>query len=435
MKPKLIAITTVCVFLAQIVNAQNSGIRFENAASWQDILTKAKIEHKLVFVDCYATWCGPCKQMDQTTYTIDSIGRFMDEHFICVKVQMDRTKADNDTVKAWYPDAKMLESNYIVRAYPTLMFFDENGKAVHRAVGYQPAGRFMTIARASLDPGRQYYTLRTAYDNGKFSYSAMPVLAKEATALGEKELGEKVASDYIHDYLDKLDEKDFLLKQNVDFITAYLGVIKPQDQIFKLCFEKPAAVDTALHNKDYALILVNKLIYQWEITPKINAAMEHGPEPDWSSIENNISQKFGIQYVTKDILYAKVVWYKHAKDAKNYGHYLTMKTNNDFKIIGIENGFQAMYYNNNAFEVFQYDNDRKDLETALTWVDASIKVVASPGSELLDTKANLLYKLGQKQQGIEIEEQAAQILPKDQEVVDALEKMKKGESTWLDKMQ
>ena len=38
------------------------GIRFEEKATWQQILDKAKKENKFILVDCYTTWCGPCKK-------------------------------------------------------------------------------------------------------------------------------------------------------------------------------------------------------------------------------------------------------------------------------------------------------------------------------------------------------------------------------------
>ncbi|MBL7708461.1 MAG: thioredoxin family protein, partial [Chitinophagaceae bacterium] len=40
----------------------NSGIQFQNL-SWSQLLAKAKTENKLIFVDAFTTWCGPCKQM------------------------------------------------------------------------------------------------------------------------------------------------------------------------------------------------------------------------------------------------------------------------------------------------------------------------------------------------------------------------------------
>src|SRR5579872_1581201 len=81
------------------------GIHFENGMSWEQIKGKAKVENKYIFVDCYASWCGPCMKMDQDVYSRDSVGDIVNSHFISVKVQMDTSKKDNDTIKTWYADA------------------------------------------------------------------------------------------------------------------------------------------------------------------------------------------------------------------------------------------------------------------------------------------------------------------------------------------
>src|SRR5665213_2730421 len=128
---KSILLTTILFALSLFSRAQ--GINFEKGQSWQQILAKAKAEHKYIFLDCYATWCGPCKAMDNDVYPVDSVEAFMNAHFISIKVQMDRSPKDNDTVKSRYNDVVMLEKTYAVHAYPTFLFFDENGKAIHRA--------------------------------------------------------------------------------------------------------------------------------------------------------------------------------------------------------------------------------------------------------------------------------------------------------------
>jgi thiol:disulfide interchange protein len=43
----------------------SKGIRFEHGLSWAQVKEKAKAENKYIFMDCYATWCGPCKAMDK----------------------------------------------------------------------------------------------------------------------------------------------------------------------------------------------------------------------------------------------------------------------------------------------------------------------------------------------------------------------------------
>src|ERR1700685_3137554 len=78
------------------------GIVFEHGLSWREVLQKAKQENKYVFVDCYATWCGPCKGMEQTVYPVEAVGEAFNGNFISVKLQLDKTRQDDDNVRSWY---------------------------------------------------------------------------------------------------------------------------------------------------------------------------------------------------------------------------------------------------------------------------------------------------------------------------------------------
>lgn len=45
-----------------------AGIQFFHG-TWAEALAKSKAENKLIFLDAYATWCGPCKMMKRLTFT------------------------------------------------------------------------------------------------------------------------------------------------------------------------------------------------------------------------------------------------------------------------------------------------------------------------------------------------------------------------------
>lgn len=344
---------------------------------------------------------------------------------------MDHTSNDNDTVKAWYAEAKTLEVNYKLHAYPTFLFFDPTGRAVHRAVGYLEPGQLLKTARNALDPAMQYYTLLNAYNAHQLDYPTMPMLAKEATSFDEEELAEKIAADYIQNYLVKLSDQELLTKDNIDFSADYVQVLSPDDRLFKLCYSEPAKIDSAMNDKEYAEQLVNAIIYNKEIAPELRAAWKNGPEPDWSKISTAIASKFGDSYAEDNIVTAKVNWYKHIKDGKRYAHFLTIKSEKNFDKNGIRSmGDALLNYNAAAFYVFQYDVDNADLRAALKWIDAALNYLGKPNSAVLDTKANLLYKLGDKNDAITLETQAAHLDPNDNEIAEALRKMRAGEPTW-----
>ncbi len=71
------------------LGGQAQGIRFAEG-SWKELLETAKKEGKLIFVDCYTEWCQPCKQMEQQVFPSKKVGKFYNEHFINVKMDMEK---------------------------------------------------------------------------------------------------------------------------------------------------------------------------------------------------------------------------------------------------------------------------------------------------------------------------------------------------------
>lgn len=74
---------------------------------------------KLVVVDCWATWCGPCVRMSPI---IDEVAEEFDDKAIIGKYNVDE---QND-----------LSSEYRIMSIPTILFF-KDGKLVDRLAGSQ----------------------------------------------------------------------------------------------------------------------------------------------------------------------------------------------------------------------------------------------------------------------------------------------------------
>src|SRR5260221_8961830 len=108
--------------------SEDRRILFEPGLSWEQVKTKAKAENKYIFVDCYATWCGPCKLMDKEVYPNDTVATYINEKFIAVKLQLDSSKQDNENVKSWYATARKIGEEYEITGYPTFLFFTPDGK-------------------------------------------------------------------------------------------------------------------------------------------------------------------------------------------------------------------------------------------------------------------------------------------------------------------
>ena len=117
--------------------AVSGGIVFSHDA-WADILKKAKAENKMIFMDCYTVWCGPCKQLARTVFKDPQVGTLMNDKFINVKVDMEKGEGID------------LKNRFDVKAFPTLLFFSPSGEVEHRIVGSVPSAEFIREANVAL---------------------------------------------------------------------------------------------------------------------------------------------------------------------------------------------------------------------------------------------------------------------------------------------
>lgn len=110
------------------------GISFDHI-TLEKAKKQAKSSGKMIFIDVYTTWCGPCKEMARTTFQSDALGKLFNKKFINIKLD-----AENDA------DGPMVSKNYSVSAYPTLLFLNAEGKLVKKLVGKQSEEKLMSIA-------------------------------------------------------------------------------------------------------------------------------------------------------------------------------------------------------------------------------------------------------------------------------------------------
>ena len=95
----LIALLTGILIGVKQGKAQESGIRFE-PRGWKEALEKAAQEKKLIFIDFYTEWCGPCLTMAEEVFPRMEIGNFYNTHFINLKI--DAEKGEGKTLREKY---------------------------------------------------------------------------------------------------------------------------------------------------------------------------------------------------------------------------------------------------------------------------------------------------------------------------------------------
>lgn len=124
---------------SKITTAKKSGIGIEFIEDdWNTALLQAKEQNKLVFLDIYATWCGPCKMLKQYTFADTSVGNFFNNNFVNISV---------DGEKGVGPQ---LAQKFSIEGYPSLIITDATGKPVLLTAGYMPAENLLRFAAEAL---------------------------------------------------------------------------------------------------------------------------------------------------------------------------------------------------------------------------------------------------------------------------------------------
>lgn len=141
------------LWLGLTVTAYSQGLIFQ-ATSWDDAVSKAKAENKLIFIDGYTTWCAPCKVMDEYVFTHEMAGDQYNSNFINLKMDMEKDMGP------------LLGVRYGVTTYPTFLFLTWDGTLVYKSVGYQNIEKFAREGRTALEPYRLERALKDRFDEG-----------------------------------------------------------------------------------------------------------------------------------------------------------------------------------------------------------------------------------------------------------------------------
>ncbi|HEX4139287.1 MAG TPA: thioredoxin domain-containing protein [Candidatus Methylacidiphilales bacterium] len=99
-------------------------------------LQKAQAEHKIVFIDFFTTWCGPCKMLDATTWRDPGVIALLRDKTVALRLDAEKN-AD-------------LAKRYTVEAYPTLALIKPDGSVIDTLVGYKDAAAFTAAFNDSL---------------------------------------------------------------------------------------------------------------------------------------------------------------------------------------------------------------------------------------------------------------------------------------------
>lgn len=186
MKKVLVRVTTVLVFAwlfsAIGLNAQIDFREIVKEEEWISAIEDAKKSERLIFLDIYATWCGPCKYLEQNVYTDSSLGEFYNANYINLKM-------DGET-----PFGASIARKFQLSAYPTMFYLNANEEIVTRIVGVREAGPLNEIGKLISENHSRFLHLSDNYNTGNLNAAELKEYQKLLTAMEQSEKAVEVAS-------------------------------------------------------------------------------------------------------------------------------------------------------------------------------------------------------------------------------------------------
>ncbi|GAB4488015.1 MAG: hypothetical protein OHK0019_03770 [Saprospiraceae bacterium] len=336
--------------------AQN-GIRFEQDLTLFNALKKAKTEQKLVFVDAYTTWCGPCKMMAAKVFPDSAVGAYFNAHFINLKMDMEKGEAPG------------LAQRYGVEFFPTLLFLDGEGQVVHKAVGYHNAEEFLTLAKTAADPSANLLALETRYRKGERNTDLLKALTNAKSAAFDPATGH-LANEYLKT------QTNLSSPENMDFIMRYVD--DPFSEGFRFFQKNRAAFEEKFSQK--------------EVKQKLDGIFENYLQKHPNLQLGEVQRLYGAVYPEQGERLAsnyRLTYYQQREDMVNFAkaaldHYTRYPSND------------ADELNEIAFLFAQNVNDPAMLQEALKWAEQSVSIRESHYNQ--DTLARLYLKTGKKKQ-------------------------------------
>lgn len=172
--------------------------------TFDEAIAEAKQEAKLVFIDFYTDWCGPCKMMARDVFPQKKVGDYLNAKFVCIKLNAEKEGLEQ---------AKRFE----VKAYPTFLVLDTNEEVLLDIKGAMDADAFISKVESGLDPEWSPSSMESRFQAGERTPELVNRYVYSIMEQGKEKEGFKI----IDDYFSSLTDSQRLDAANVFLYTRY----------------------------------------------------------------------------------------------------------------------------------------------------------------------------------------------------------------------
>jgi len=195
------------------------GIEFFQG-TWAEALEEARRQDKILFVDAYAVWCGPCKRMSKNVFPNDKVGAFYNKNFVNLKIDMEHGDMD-------------FRRKYPVSAYPTMYYIDYDGEVVHKVASAMDVEAFIKLGETALSKIDRSKDFVVAYEDGNRDPELVYDYVKALNKVGKPSLA--ISNEYLRG------QSDLSTPENLRFILE--AAIESDSRIFDLLIDNRRAIE------------------------------------------------------------------------------------------------------------------------------------------------------------------------------------------------
>jgi thioredoxin-related protein len=372
---------TFCLLLLLPLGAAAQGIQFETG-TWAEILAKAKATDKIVFLDAYTSWCGPCKLMSKNTFPDPAVGALYNARYVNAKIDMEKGEGPS------------LLTKYGVEFFPTLLFIDGNGELVHKAVGYYQTADFLELGKKADNPKVNLRGLKQRYDAGDRKPETLLAYTYATSAAFDPVSGQ-IANEYMKT------QKDFGTDENMEFIYNYVN--DPYSDGFKYF----------VWNQDKFAETYTEELVATKIENTISEYVSKHPELTLADIRTLFVGAYPKEGERMAGYYAMNYYAQH-EDYANYANAAIAY----FDTYPAETPEEL---NEAAWNFYVHYNDTFLLEKAVEWAKQSVRLGEAYYNR--DTLAALFAKLGRKNEAIAHAQRAIELAKAEGEDYSSTQKM------------
>lgn len=190
--------------LAQKLDS-HAGIDFKNL-SYGDAIKQAATEDKLLFIDCYTTWCGPCKMMANQVFIQPNVGHYFNDHFISLKIDMEKGEGVE------------LAKKFAISAFPTMLIINKDGQIISRIIGFRDETELLETVSELTNSTNGYIASKEAYSKGPVTPIILKNYANAMRLSGE--MDDAKIQTLVSEYCSKMTDDSFCKADNWTLLDA-----------------------------------------------------------------------------------------------------------------------------------------------------------------------------------------------------------------------